>query len=175
MDRGTLPAPALTACGPICIACQFPARAAITLGEAASAGKPATGLRLLTGIRECSAGRAVNIGTNSVTCNFFWSGWPDLNRRPLRPKLPAVLGVRRSCPARVDVGGSARQPLCGLVAVLLCCTAMVADPQHERSCLDGKPSRTAGSQSPRSRSGAAMVVSASAPCWSGSRRSVTAH
>ena len=29
-----------------------------------------------------------------------WSGWPDLNRRPLRPELRAVLGV--SVPLQLD-------------------------------------------------------------------------
>ena len=39
------------------------------------------------------------------------SGWPDLNRRPLRPELAAVLAGRFSLQVGADVHDSDRQPL----------------------------------------------------------------
>ena len=58
-----------------------------------------------------------------VVCLLSWSGWPDLNRRPLRPELAAPLGV---CPVpqlMEGAGGSSRSLLSGDVAVLCCCTS----------------------------------------------------
>jgi hypothetical protein len=57
-----------------------------------------------------------------------WSGWPLLNRRPLRPELAAVLGVRPRPQLDPCVAGSSCWRLRGGVAVLLCCTASADDP-----------------------------------------------
>jgi hypothetical protein len=64
------------------------------------------------------------------------------------PELAVVLGVRRSHPARMAVGGRVRQPLCGLVAVLLRCTAMPAHVWHKQAFRDGKPTRTCRARGP---------------------------
>jgi hypothetical protein len=53
---------------------------------------------------------------------FQWSGWPDLNRRPLRPELAAPLGVRPSSQLAECATGRRCWRLCGDVAVLPCCT-----------------------------------------------------
>lgn len=57
---------------------------------------------------------------------------PDSVVRPglFVPELAAVLGVHRSRPARLAAGCSPRQSLCSPVAVLLYCTATVADLRH---------------------------------------------
>jgi hypothetical protein len=50
-----------------------------------------------------------------------WSGWPDLNRRPLRPELDALLNVRLLSQLNERVGGSSCLLLSVRVAVLGCC------------------------------------------------------
>jgi hypothetical protein len=52
-----------------------------------------------------------------------WSGWPDLNRRPLRPELAAPLGVCPLPQLMEGVGGSSCSLLTGDVAVFCCCTS----------------------------------------------------
>jgi hypothetical protein len=61
----------------------------------------------------------------SVTAGF-WSGWPDLNRRPLRPELAALLGVCPLSQLTQGVGGSSCLLLSGGVAVLCCCTGLLS-------------------------------------------------
>jgi hypothetical protein len=56
-----------------------------------------------------------------VTCCFV-VGWPDLNRRPLRPELQAPLGVCPLSQLAECADGRRRWRLCGDVAVLPCCT-----------------------------------------------------
>jgi hypothetical protein len=53
---------------------------------------------------------------------LIWSGWPDLNRRPLRPELAALLGVWPSSQLAECAAGGGCWRLCGCVAVLPCCT-----------------------------------------------------
>jgi len=48
-----------------------------------------------------------------------WSGWPDLNRRPLRPELAAAQGVWLPSQLAQGVGDSSCSWLLGVVAVLL--------------------------------------------------------
>ena len=56
-----------------------------------------------------------------VSWPVSWSGWPDLNRRPLRPELAAPLGVLAPSQLAMGVGGCLGPWLYGVVAVLLCC------------------------------------------------------
>jgi hypothetical protein len=51
-----------------------------------------------------------------------WSGWPDLNRRPLRPELAAPLSVWPSSQLDRCASGRDGWRLSGDVAVLFCCT-----------------------------------------------------
>ena len=57
-----------------------------------------------------------------VSWPVSWSGWPDLNRRPLRPELAAPLGVWPSSQLAPCAAGRGRWRLYGDVAVLPCCT-----------------------------------------------------
>ena len=60
-------------------------------------------------------------GSVGAALPLIWSGWPDLNRRLLRPELAAALGVWPSSQLAERAGARRGWRLCGDVAVLSCC------------------------------------------------------
>jgi DNA-directed RNA polymerase subunit RPC12/RpoP len=100
-------------------------------------------------VRVCQVTHLGTHRTGKATCKdrkwpLTWSGWPDLNRRPLRPELAAALGVRSRSPASSGARGRRGERLCGPVAVLSVLYGHPADLRRKPSCLGGKPTRTAG-------------------------------